>query len=611
MQQQPPSQHDHSRRYLDNKTHTIDNWPQLQQQLHQEQQQQQVPVQRRHVGYMRMLSDPSSIAPLMTSSQVIVGRTRAGGGGERHDRFLVSDKSVSLQHALVEITGDGSVTIADLGSRNGSAQVTALDNRVLAQGVSYIVEHRDVFYFGCCAVLFLLQSSDACDGAAAAAAAAQASDAEAIAHEIILSAASAPPALTTDSVLMSPRHSLAPLNRVDDRTPELSELPLHAAGFISEYDANEALSPSQVLPVAFESRRRNAMPEIKLYEPPADEPDYIYRVASSAKGLKKYLRSKLKREKGEKWGKRFTMAGNFISVLLASMLCVIVPQECGDLDEGKTCTFFQNIDWHSTLSTNCPGPPGDNDCFTNFNRVVLSWNLFSVFCFALLFFFEGRREAWLGKHLDVERSELTDNLVHTRFWLLQGHECVTRSRRLFVLYLATLIVFIFNVIVSGMLILPEKNDAAEAAIGWNDGLGGYYLDYRSVTTFYSSVMLLFLKLLRGTYLLFCICLDKPAVLRIFTWQIAELQPLPWGLSTVDFEPSSYNVVAPEICLKELRASKYDEALVDSWRLRNPNGSQCPRVAVIAPERGCNCSVKRTVESASSQRGFIPMLVQAR
>ena len=57
---------------------------------------------------------------------------------------------------VVEITGDGSVTIADLGSRNGSAQVTALHNRVLGQGVSYIVEHRDVFYFGCCAVHFLL-----------------------------------------------------------------------------------------------------------------------------------------------------------------------------------------------------------------------------------------------------------------------------------------------------------------------------------------------------------------------------------------------------------------------------------------------------------------------
>ena len=112
-------------------------------------------------------------------------------------------------------------------------------------------------------------------------------------------------------------------------------------------------------------------------------------------------------------------------------------------------------------------------------------------------------------------------------------------------------------------------------------------------------------------MLFCICLDKPVILRIFTWQIAELQPLPWGLSTVDFEPSSYNVVAPEICLKELRASKYDEALVDSWRLRNPDGRQCPRVAVIAPERGCNCTVKRTAESASSQTGFIPMLVQAR
>ncbi len=74
----------------------------------------------------------------------------------------------------------------------------------------------------------------------------------------------------------------------------------------------------------------------------------------------------------------------------------------------------------------------------------------------------------------------------------------------------------------------------------------------------------------GTYNLFRICLDESTSLRLpmgktcnnnarksykkfkidgSLGKTLDVEPLPWGLSTVAFEPSSYNVPAPEVCVK--------------------------------------------------------------
>jgi hypothetical protein len=291
----------------------------------------------------------------------------------------------------------------------------------------------------------------------------------------------------------------------------------------------------------------------------------------------------------------FNLIGKFIAAVLASMLSVFVPQDCGSKNERRVCSFQENIDWTAKL---CPDDPA---CFTNFNKVVLVWNCFSVLCFAALFWYENKRESWLSKYLDIERTQLADNLVHTRFWTFRGHECKVLSHRLFYAYLITLIVFIFNVIVSGMFVLPSKDDEFEDVVKWNQGLGGYYLDFKTITVFYSSVSLIFAKLLVGTYYLYCICLEKTTAVHFFRWEIAKLHPLPWGLSTVAFEPSSYNAVAPEICLKELGA---EGDMVASWRTRRPNGKTCPHVPRIAPERICNCTESMTDDQ---HRGFIMMI----
>ena len=156
--------------------------------------------------------------------------------------------------------------------------------------------------------------------------------------------------------------------------------------------------------------------------------------------------------------------------------------------------------------------------------------------------------------------------------------------------------------------MPTKKDPLERIIKWNQGFGGYFLDYRTVTAFVSNVSLLLVKLFRGVYMLYCMCLEENSTVRFCSWEIIELQPMPPGLSTVDFEPASYNAISPEVCLKELGAK---EELVGSWRLRNPDGLKCPHVPRIAPDRSCNCSKLLAVEFDTAQRGLIPMLVQAR
>jgi hypothetical protein len=219
---------------------------------------------------------------------------------------------------------------------------------------------------------------------------------------------------------------------------------------------------------------------------------------------------------------------------------------------------------------------------------------------------ESRREAWLGKYLDSEPSELRDNVVHTKFWTLRGHECAAITQRLFYMYSFALAVFVLNVVVSGMMLLPSRNNAIESFLRYNNGQGGYFLDYRTATTFYAFQWPLFVKLVNGTYLLSRIRIDAPSFIRIFGRQVFELHPLPWGLSTVKFEPCAFNVVAPEVCLKEANAT---DEFVNSWQHRNPNGFRCPYVPAISSDARCHCTLHSSPGEDSAQRGFLPLLLQ--
>lgn len=73
------------------------------------------------------------------------------------------------------------------------------------------------------------------------------------------------------------------------------------------------------------------------------------------------------------------------SVMMASMLCVFVPQKC---PTGKTCTFKENV-----------------TDLTTFNKIVLSFNAAAAFSLLLGQLLYVRRETWMIKHLDTDPGE--------------------------------------------------------------------------------------------------------------------------------------------------------------------------------------------------------------
>ncbi len=534
---------------------------------------------------MRMLADPSYNHLLMTFSQVVVCRATPAAlhTANQFDRFLVSDPSISREHALVEVTDDGTVTVTDIGSRNGVTQVRADCNHELDIGVKCVVENKDVFYFGSCPVLFILEGSSS----------AHAEDAAMPVERVLCAEASAVDSLAIPAL-----------------SAPCSSVPMTSQGAASDGDV-AVLQSTHVSPANADCA------DVGSLSPPEftdDQPGYIQQCTSSSKGVDKYLQQKLHQERLQKWARRAIILSNFASVLLASVPTLSVPQECGRLGERRTCTIEENIDWYSTLSKNCNynAPAGvkiadaDRDCFTHFNQFVLCWNALLVLCFAVLHVLESRREAWLGKYLDSEPSELRDNLVHTKFWALRGHECAAITQRLFHMYSLTLAVFILNVVFSGLMVLPSRDNAIESVLRYNNGQGGYYLDYRTATTFYAFVWPLLIKLVNGAYLLSRIRVDAPFFIRIFGRQVLELQPLPWGLSTVKFEPCAFNVVAPEVCLKEANAT---DEFINSWQHRNPNGWRCPHVPAIPNDARCHCTLHSSPGEDSAQRGFLPLLLQ--
>jgi hypothetical protein len=549
------------------------------------QQQQGLSQQRHRVGYMRNVEEPMVVTPLMTSSRVFVDRVDPlhVRNATLDDRFLAPERPMSHQHAIVEITDDGTVTVTDLESHHGSFQVKALSNDALQPGVKYTVGNRDVFYFGSCPVLFIIEAAHVTEVAHAV----DAADALAV---DILSDAGSPSTCSNSFHIVHPKQP----------------------HFCQNQEAYHSFSNTASLSDAFVVKDTPSSGTFPTQ--PYKLPDYIGQCTSNAQGFAKYLKDKTRQEQIQRLIRFIVLATDFVSVLLASMLSLLVPQECGRLDERRMCTIEENVDWYSTLSVNCsynlPAnahvPKGQGDCFTRFNQFVLCWNILLVACFAVLYSLENKREAWLGKYLDAEPNEIRDNLVHTKFWGVRGHQCAVLTRRLFYCYLVTFIVYMLNVVFSAMMILPKRNDAVEELIRYNDGQGGYYLDYRTLTVFYAYALPLFFKMAKGTYLLILIRIKKPTPLSIFGWHVAELQPLSPGSSTVDFEPVSFNVVAPEVCLKELGAA---DDLVGTWQLMNPDGRRCPHVSRIPPSESCHCATGKTLGADATQRGLIPSFFQ--
>ncbi len=87
-----------------------------------------------------------------------------------------------------------------------------------------------------------------------------------------------------------------------------------------------------------------------------------------------------------------SLFAEFFKVLMACLLLVFVPQHCPET--GQTCTFKEN--------------------FTDLNqanKAILSLNFYTLFLFLTLYFIETKRQFYLTKELDSDKSLPDNNLV--------------------------------------------------------------------------------------------------------------------------------------------------------------------------------------------------------
>jgi len=155
---------------------------------------------------------------------------------------------------------------------------------------------------------------------------------------------------------------------------------------------------------------------------------------------------------------------NFFSdsfrVLMATLLSVFVPQNCGE----SVCSLSENF-----------------TDLISFNIFTLVFNFVTLFCFIYLYHIELRREKWMISHFDYEEKEDDLNLISFRQVYPQVFSTLDNfNKKYFKAYFYLRYFYILNFIFSAILVLHY-----------------YYYDYRSITVLLTNVALCWNKIRQG------------------------------------------------------------------------------------------------------------------
>lgn len=156
--------------------------------------------------------------------------------------------------------------------------------------------------------------------------------------------------------------------------------------------------------------------------------------------------------------------GDGFKILMASLLSIFVPQNCG---YGDICSAEQNL---SSLD--------------DFNSFVVAFNFFTLATFGYLYYIELNRERWLISTFDHDDTKndvflktFTDKYPIIFKTLEEKNHSYKKA------YFIILVVYLLNVLFSAILIYNF-----------------FYLDYRSITVLLTNVTLCWSKILRGLQL---------------------------------------------------------------------------------------------------------------
>jgi len=199
-------------------------------------------------------------------------------------------------------------------------------------------------------------------------------------------------------------------------------------------------------------------------------------------------------ERHEKFIRELTVLAISLAALysnvISSFLAVFVPQNCPTVIAGAG----RNV---TVVNTECTYQQNTYIDISPYNAFTLVVNL--VTCIALIvgFYIEWRRDMFIISHFDIEESKGDDDLklllaepspYHDSLRLtLASYNRVYRNYFIFLL-----ILFIVNVCVSGVLVFHY-----------------YYADYRTATTFLTSISLVSARLYCALYVAFdCLSGEK-------------------------------------------------------------------------------------------------------
>lgn len=205
----------------------------------------------------------------------------------------------------------------------------------------------------------------------------------------------------------------------------------------------------------------------------------------------------------------FNMAKESFKVVMACMLVVFVPQLCHDDEVRKTgphiCSTRENVMY-----------------ITDWNAFVLAWNLLTVGMMLALYAAENRREFWLIRMLDADKTK-PDTAIQE---VLAQYPDLRRqlfvwNRAMFWTYAITSGFFVVNAILSGVLI-------------FND----YFLDVRSATVYVTNILLLGGKMYTGTTLAFS------AKQKEIAYSFYLTEPVNWNVLDSAVVPRSFEPEQP-------------------------------------------------------------------
>jgi hypothetical protein len=181
---------------------------------------------------------------------------------------------------------------------------------------------------------------------------------------------------------------------------------------------------------------------------------------SSIKKAKLALNTNTSQDFSQKVNMISNLSGEFFKVIMACLLAIFVPQSCN----GEVCSFDQNF---SDLNI--------------YNAFVLAFNFLTLGSFLYTYSVEVKRENWIINHLDYDENESEYNIHKFK----ESHKKITTrlgeiNLQYRKVYTILQYLYVCNFIFSAVLVFHF-----------------YYLDYRTITTLLTNIILCWSKISKG------------------------------------------------------------------------------------------------------------------